>query len=320
VRARAAPAHEADTAAGKRERRNKYAEYSHADEGFGAKFERGELGGPVQKKSRVRRRPIPNRARGASRERGKTLYPDSSAVDPSDPSTFGFCEIGRVVGAHGVRGQVKVLSDSDFGEERLCTPGERYLKTPNRRAPREVAIVAGVRAKQLKEGQGAIYLVQLEGVDDREGAEALKGCAMFARLEAVPSALDAQRDEYLVRQLVGCEVRLMPDGVRAVGRVVGMICADEISGSPGLGNDLLDIEKCDGGGGGTSSASPERIFIPFVAALCPHVDVANKLILVNEIPGLLDLVQPPEVEEVFIRGLLPPAATATSADERAARA
>ncbi|KAJ1627202.1 hypothetical protein T492DRAFT_909465 [Pavlovales sp. CCMP2436] len=302
-RVRAATAPEPSTATEapakeRREKRNKYAEFSRADDEYGAKFERGELGGPDQKKSRVRRRPISSRG---DAERDLVVYPDAGAIDPQDPSSFGFCEIGRVIGAHGVNGYLKVQSDTDFGEQRLCTPGARYLKLPTRRAPREVVISSGSRAKTLPAGLGAIFIVRMDGVDGREDAHALKGCVLYVREDDTPTRLAREEQEYLVREIVGCEVRLMPDGAEYVGVVVGMVCSNEISGVAGLGNDLLDVEKAAPPGGG----KPDRIYIPFVAALCPKVDLEAKLILIAPPPGLLELIQPPEVLEVFVRGLLP---------------
>ena len=67
------------------------------------------------------------------RERNVWLYPDAASVDQRDPTTFGFVEIGRVLGAHGVRGELKVATESDFALERLCKPGPRWLRRPRRR-------------------------------------------------------------------------------------------------------------------------------------------------------------------------------------------
>lgn len=294
----------------RRERKNKYAQFSLADDEYGAKLERGELGGPVELKSRLRRRPPTSRGPSLqTRERGVVQYPDASSVDPTDPSTFGFCEIGRIIGAHGVHGEVKVQSDTDFAVDRLCTPGVRYLKTPRRRAPREVVVSAGCLAKTLKEGQGAVYILRIEGVADREEAHALKGCTLFVRAESTPASLDRSADEYLVRELAGCSVWLMPDGTEYVGTVVGMVCADEITGNAKLGNDLLDIEKAPPPGGGRA----ERVFVPFVKALVPHVDIAARRIHIAPVPGLLELTQPPENERVLVRGLLPASGASSGA-------
>lgn len=46
--------------------------------------------------------------REAKRERGTIEYPDVSDFDPYDPTTFGFVEVGQILGAHGVKGEMKV--------------------------------------------------------------------------------------------------------------------------------------------------------------------------------------------------------------------
>ena len=43
-------------------------------------------------------------------------FPDSKDIDPNEPSSFGFIEIGTVLGAHGVHGEVKVKSCTGFPE------------------------------------------------------------------------------------------------------------------------------------------------------------------------------------------------------------
>ena len=66
------------------------------------------------------------------RERGKWSYPDAADIDQRDPTTFGFTEIGQILGAHGTRGELKVSSDSDFAQERLCRAGPTWLRRKRR--------------------------------------------------------------------------------------------------------------------------------------------------------------------------------------------
>lgn len=57
---------------------------------------------------------------------------------PYDPQTFGYIEIGTIVGAHGVAGWMKVKGTSDteiitnelleIQKRRLCTGGIRHIK------------------------------------------------------------------------------------------------------------------------------------------------------------------------------------------------
>ena len=139
------------------------------------------------------------------RERNKWLYPDEASIDQRDPTTFGFVEIGRVLGAHGVHGELKVSTQSDFALERLCTPGVRWLRRPRRRAPREVHLLQG----RVGPGSG-VFIVRLEGVHGRDEAQGFKGSYLFSRREIVPTL---ESDELLLWQLEGLLVaRVAHDG------------------------------------------------------------------------------------------------------------
>lgn len=60
------------------------------------------------------------------------------------------------MGAHGIKGGVKVRSSTDFVVRRLCTPGTKYIKAPNRRFPREVELLGGRLQSE------DIFLIELE--------------------------------------------------------------------------------------------------------------------------------------------------------------
>ena len=205
-------------------------------------------------------------------QRSRWEYPDSAEVDQRDPTTFGFTEIGIVLGAHGTRGEIKVSSDSDFALQRLCQPGLTWLRRPRRRAPREVRLTSG------RKGPGSnAFLVFLDGVGSREEAAALKGATLFVRRELRPSL---EEDEMMLWELEGLVVALAErddadgssaaaDGSNAaadggsggsggsdgsesdapvrwsvgehVGVVTGAIPKVELTGNPNLGNDLLEV-------------------------------------------------------------------------------
>ena len=194
----------------------------------------------------------PTQAR--KRERNKWLYPDETTIDQRDPTTFGFVEIGRVLGAHGVHGEMKVSTQSDFALERLCTPGVRWLRRPRRRAPREVLLTQG----RVGPGSG-VFIVRLDGVGGRDEAQGYKGSYLFSRREIVPVL---ESDELLLWQLEGLLVaRVAHDcegegeggggggggggelkAGEVIGRVRGVVPREELTGNPNLGNDLLEIE------------------------------------------------------------------------------
>ena len=170
-----------------------------------------------------------------------------------------------------------------------------------------------------------MYLVTLDGVGSREAAAALKGSTFFARREVRPAQLAA--DELLVWELEGLTVARAAVGAGAgeledgelaagdtIGRVVGVVPREEITGNPELGNDLLEVEL--GGGeeaaeegeaaaaAGEGGDGPDTVLIPYVPQIVRAVLPERRLVLVDPPEGLLDLVQPKRRARVVIRGLL----------------
>lgn len=65
-------------------------------------------------------------------------------------------QVGQIQGAHGIKGEVKARSSTDFAVNRLCTPGIKHIKAPNRRFPRDVELTAGRWQKE------EIFLLKFE--------------------------------------------------------------------------------------------------------------------------------------------------------------
>lgn len=69
-----------------------------------------------------------------------------------------FCswQVGHILGAHGIKGEVKVRASTDFAVERLCTAGVKHIKPPNRRFPRDVELMGGRWQKE------DVFILQFE--------------------------------------------------------------------------------------------------------------------------------------------------------------
>ena len=298
-----------------------------------------------------------------ARNRSSWEYPDAALVDQRDPSTFGFTEIGVVLGAHGTRGELKVSSDSDFARERLCTPGVTWLRRPRRRAPREVRLTRG------RKGPGTnSWLVTLDDVGSREGAHALKGARLFIRRELRPSLA---ADELMLWELEGLTVAraerasddarpsethasaaVSDDAVdddaavrwvagETVGSIIGVIPREELTGSPTLGNDLIEValqrqQRSAGEGeaplaeqpddaddaaadavadADAAAADADTVLIPYVPQIVVEIRLAEGLALIDPPEGLLELIQPKRAERVVIRGLIPASAASLRSAE-----
>lgn len=305
---------------GRRTHRNKYADKRSKEEPAAAAADPWERlvarGAEVEAANAARRKPArvasedPTRVRSLARATRE--WDDVAALDPNEPRSLGFLEIGVVVSSHGVDGAVKVKSESDFASARLCTPGTRHLKSPLRAFPRPVALLSGKRQAP------GTYIVTLEGVRDVDAAAALKGYTLFAR--AVEDAQQAEEllgdGEFLIDDLVGLAAVWNATDADAGGRaghpvgvVAGVVSREEYATKAAVahGHDLLELALGVAPGDGDEALEEApRALVPFVPQLVPVVDVAAGLVRVQPPAGLLDLAVTP-AKRVRLKGLLAPA-------------
>jgi 16S rRNA processing protein RimM len=172
--------------------------------------------------------------------------------------------VGRLVAAQGLAGELRVLPLSDF-PQRFTSPGPRWLQ-----APGKPALAVELRSGRQLPGK-ELFVVRFAGIDSRDAAEALVGQELLVPASDRPRL---EPGEFHLLDLVGLEVRLMTPA--AIGRVLDLIHA---------GNDLLEVQLSDPAAG----TAGRRLFIPFVQAIVPVVNLAEGWIGLTPPPGLLEL-------------------------------
>ena len=176
-------------------------------------------------------------------------------------------EIGTIVAPRGLKGELKVLSSTDF-PERFEIPGQRWLQSPQNASPQPIDLISGksVAGKNL-------YIVRLRGIENRNQAESLRGYKLlvFDEIE-----LDLKQEEYHVSQLIDLDVYEQKTE-KLIGKVVDIFTA---------GHDLLEIKLITNTEG---EAKDKKVFIPFVYEIVPVVDLAQHKIEINPPKGLLDI-------------------------------
>lgn len=106
--------------------------------------------------------------------------------------------VGKISGVYGVKGWIKVYSDTD-PRERIADYNPWYLKLAGEQADaqwREVRIEAG-------RPQAKTIIVKIEGCDDRDAAMQLTGAVIGIRQDQL-QALD--NNEFYWRDLIGLRV------------------------------------------------------------------------------------------------------------------
>jgi 16S rRNA processing protein RimM len=174
-----------------------------------------------------------------------------------------FLEVGKIVSAQGLKGAVRVYPMSDF-PERFLEPGKRWLRRPGSQTAQPVELVHGY----YLDGKN-LYVLEFEGISDRTAADGLKDSKLMVLASDRPHL---EPDEFHVDDLIGLEVFDQASQTR-VGVVINLIPA---------GNDLLEVERMDAAG------KKNAVLIPFVQAIVPVVDLAQKRIEITPPAGLLD--------------------------------
>ncbi len=177
--------------------------------------------------------------------------------------------IGRIVGPHGLKGEVRVYPDSDF-PERFEQPGERWLLKPGAATPTAIKLIKG----RFQEGKG-LYILQLAGVNHRDQAEALRDAQL---LVAADDRLPLDPGEFHVGDLMGLAVILQTTGEQ-IGTVKDVYRA---------GNDLLEVALTLQTPTGTKPEPPRTALIPFVEAIVPVVDLTQGRVEITPPDGLID--------------------------------
>jgi len=190
-------------------------------------------------------------------------------------------EIGRIVAPQGVRGEIRIYPSSDF-PERFLEPGPRWLQRPQGNTPEPITLVQG----RYLEGKG-LYVVKLDGIDDRTQAETLRGCALLVPAQDRPVLEDG---EFYAADLMGLRVILQATGAE-VGIVTDLYEA---------GNDLLEVtlhpsgpnvpnpNAPDSQESARPNPKPRKVLVPFVTAIVPDIDLAQGCLYLTPPAGLLD--------------------------------
>jgi 16S rRNA processing protein RimM len=164
--------------------------------------------------------------------------------------------VGRIARAHGLRGQVIVNPETDFPDERFQPGAELFIERGGRV---ETLTVTSARFHRERP------VIGLEGVETMNEAATLAGQELrvpIERLAALPP------DTFYRHDLIGCRVE-----TRA-GCTVGIV--RDVEGTL-VGSRLV----VDGDAG--------EVLIPLVSDICPIVDPATKLIVIDPPEGLIEV-------------------------------
>jgi len=170
--------------------------------------------------------------------------------------------VGLITSCHGINGQFKVKSLSDF-EERFIKPGMRWLQKENE-SPSKIELISG-----FKQPGKVTFIIKFQGINTRNQAEQLKKFKILVKTDTLPKL---KKEEFHLLELVNLEVKTFEDDeLKKIGKVINL---------ENEKNNLLVIKLFK---------NKKKVLIPFVKEIVPLVDIKNNFLIINPPNGLLEL-------------------------------
>ncbi len=180
--------------------------------------------------------------------------------------------VGAVAGAHGVRGLVRIKS---FTAEPQAIASYGALRDESGARRFELEVLGQAPGKRAAD----VVLARIDGVTDRDAAEALRGVQLYVERSALPQP--TEEEEYYYADLIGLRCDY-PDG-----SPLGRVKAVHDFGA----TDLLELTI--GAGAGRQAGT---VLVPFTREVVPVVDIAGGYLVVDPPEGLIERSEEDETE------------------------
>lgn len=160
-----------------------------------------------------------------------------------------FIYIGKIVNTHGLKGEVRILSNFEY-KDKVFIPGIKYYLG---RKKEEVLVKTYRHHKSFE-------MITMEGYNDINEVLRLKGLYVYVKKGDIK--LDS--DEYLDSDLIGLDVVVD-------GNISGVVKDITNTGN----NKLLVISK-----------DSKNVYIPYQKAFIKEIDLENNKIVIEPIEGM----------------------------------
>jgi 16S rRNA processing protein RimM len=170
--------------------------------------------------------------------------------------------VGLITSCHGIKGQVKIKSLSDF-EERFLKPGIRWLQKADE-PPSKIELDSG-----FKQPGKETFIIKFKGINTRDQAEQFKKYKILVQASKLP---ELKKEEFHLLELINLQVKTLENNeLKIIGKVINL---------ENEKNNLLVIKLFK---------NQKKVLIPFVEEIVPLVDLTNNFIIIDPPNGLLEL-------------------------------
>ncbi len=163
-----------------------------------------------------------------------------------------FLQVGKIVNTHALQGEVKVISNSDFKEDRFKKGSQLVIDFNGDH------IEVTVATHRVHKGADLLKFKHLNSIND---VEKFKGCALLVSADELD---ELDENEFYYFEIIGCQVVTTDD------EVIGEILE---TGA----NDVWVVKR----------PGQKDALIPYIEDVVKSVDIESKKVTINVLEGLL---------------------------------
>ncbi|MCM3160478.1 ribosome maturation factor RimM [Metabacillus litoralis] len=166
--------------------------------------------------------------------------------------------VGKIVNTHGIRGEVRVISKTDFAEERYEPGNTLYIFKEGSDEPIEVVVDSHRVHKNFD-------LLTFEGMSSIQDVEQFKG----SLLKVTESQLsELEEGEFYFHEIIGC--KMFTDEGEEIGTIREILATGA--------NDVWVVQRKVG----------KDLLVPYIEDIVRDIDIEEKKIVITPMEGLLD--------------------------------
>ncbi|TQR20900.1 ribosome maturation factor RimM [Psychrobacillus vulpis] len=165
--------------------------------------------------------------------------------------------VGKIVNTHGIWGEIRVISTTDFADERYEVGSELAIFKADGSKPILVKVASHRKHKNFD-------LLTFEGYSLLKDVEVFRDATLKV---SEKNLSDLEDNEFYYHEIIGCTV------VSTEGEEIGKVTEIIQTGA----NDVWAVQPAKG----------KTHYIPYIEDVVKNVDVNNKKIIIEVLDGLL---------------------------------
>jgi len=166
-----------------------------------------------------------------------------------------YLKVGKIVNTHALQGEVRVISNSDFKEERFKKGSKLFIDFNDELVP------VTVKSHRVNKNFDLVKFVDLCHIND---VEKYKGCELLVDAENLS---ELNEEEFYFYEIIGCVVKTTEGD--ELGEIIDIIQTGA--------NDVWVIKR----------KGEKDLLIPYIENVVKGVDIENKSVVIELVEGLV---------------------------------